>query len=221
MPSTRADRAMSSSSLGEQLSEIYRRSCEMLPTPQVAVLRRAVELLRRSGIQERCLQPGETAPAFSFIDQHNRPSTLYSLCDDGPVIISFFRGFWCPFCRTELAAYEEHLDEITALGATYLTVSPHRQQEEASAPYASICDCDNQISRGFGLLYTLQEEERALFREWGVALDEINPSGRWELPVPAVYIVGTDRVVLYHFVDVDYRRRLPPEELIEELKALR
>lgn len=212
---------MSRSSLGERLAEIYKQSCELLPTPQVAVLRRSVELLRRSGIQERCLQPGETAPDFSFIDQHNRPSSLYALCDEGPVIISFFRGFWCPFCRTELAVYEEYLEEITSLGANYLTVSPHRQQEQSSAPYAAVCDCDNQISRSFGLLYALQEEERALFREWGVALDEINRAGKWELPVPAVYVVGEDRVVLYHFVDVDYRKRLPPEELLEELHALR
>ena len=209
---------MSHFSLPEQLSELNRMACASLPTPQLAVLRRAVELLRRSGLAEHALQPGETAPDFSFIDHHDRPATLTELCRQGPVVISFFRGYWCPYCRTELAAYDEKLPEIAAMGATYLTVSPHSEQETTATAYASVCDCDSQIARGFGLLYTLQEEERALFREWGIALDKLNRCGRWELPVPAVYILGAERRVRYHFIDVDYRFRLAPERLIEALQ---
>ena len=176
--------------------------------------------LRRSGLLERCLQRGETAPDFAFIDQDDHPASLYELCDCGPVVVNFFRGFWCGYCQSELAAYQEHVDEIRALGASYLTVSPHSEQELAATAYPSICDCDNEIARGFGILYELEPEERDLLASWGVALDHINRSGRWELPVPAVYLVAPDRTVAYRFMDVDYRNRLAPEELLAQLRLL-
>jgi|TARA_Y100000310_G_scaffold317937_1_gene371407 peroxiredoxin len=206
-------------SFAEHLAEINRITCDQLPTPQIAVLRRAVASLRKSGIVERCLQPGETSPDFNFINAANEQSSLYALLADGPTVINFFRGFWCNFCRTELEAYEKVLPQFEALGAHYLAVSPFEQMPVQDQPEncQMMCDCDNQIGHAFGIVYELQEEEKSLFTEWGIHLDEVNQCRKWELPLPATYLIGQDHVVEFQYVDADFRKRLSPEELIEAL----
>lgn len=206
-------------SFTEHLAEINRKSCDRLPTPQMAVLRRAVSDLRKSGIVEKCLQAGETTPDFSFINAANEQSSLYALLADGPTVINFFRGFWCNFCRTELEAYQKVLPQFEALGAYYLAVSPHQPMpaQEQYKNYQVMCDCDNQIGRSFGIVYELQDVEKSLFAEWGIRLDEVNQCKKWELPLPATYLIGQDRMVEFQYVDADFRKRLSPDELIEAL----
>jgi len=207
----------------EQLAEINRSICDQLPTPQMAVLRRAVAELRKSGIVERCLQTGETAPDFNFINAANEQTSLYALLEDGPAVINFFRGFWCNFCKTELQAYEKVLPQLESLGAYYLAVSPHQDipAEDQYKKYQVICDCDSQIAHSFGIVYALEEVEKSLFFDWGICLDEINQCKKWELPLPATYLIGQDRLVEFQFVDVDFRMRLSPDELVEELTRFR
>lgn len=206
-------------SFTEHLAEINRISCDQLPTPQMAVLRRAVSDLRKSGIVGKCLQTGETTPDFSFINAANEQSSLYALLADGPIVINFFRGFWCNFCRTELEAYQKVLPQFEALGAYYLAVSPHQPiaAQEQYRNYQVMCDCDNQIARSFGIVYELQDVEKSLFAEWGIRLDEVNQCKKWELPLPATYLIGQDRMVEFQYVDADFRKRLSPDELIEAL----
>ena len=206
-------------SFTEHLAEINRISCDQLPTPQVAVLRRAVAALRKCGIVEKCLQPGETAPDFNFINADNEQSSLYSLLAHGPAVINFFRGFWCNFCRTELEAYQKVLSQFEVLGAYYLAVSPNQQipVQEEYRNYQTVCDCDNQIGRSFGIVYELQDKEKSLFTDWGICLDEVNQCKKWELPLPATYLIGQDRLVEFQYVDADFRKRLSPAELIEAL----
>lgn len=203
----------------EHLAEINRVTCDQLPTPQMAVMRRAVAALRKSGIVQKCLQAGETAPNFNFINAANEQTSLYALLTDGPAVINFFRGFWCNFCKTELEAYQKVLPQIKAHGAYYLAISPHQEvpEEELYKNYQMICDCDNQIARSFGIVYELKEAEISLFTEWGICLDEVNQCKKWELPLPATYLIGQDRSVEFHYVDADFRKRLSPDELIEEL----
>jgi peroxiredoxin len=204
----------------EQLAEVNRENCDQLPTPQLAVLRRAVGALRKSGIVTRCLQTGETAPDFNFINAADEQTSLYELLATGPTVINFFRGFWCSFCRTELEAYQKVQSKLETLGAHYLAVSPHQEIQEDEHFQNLICDCDNQIAESFGIVYELQDDEKALFREWGICLDEINQCRKWELPLPAVYLIGQDRLVEFEYVDADFRKRLSPDELIEGLMRL-
>jgi peroxiredoxin len=177
-------------------------------------------MLRRSGILERCLQVGETVPDFDVVSCSNDATTLYRLLNEGPVVLNFFRGLWCSYCKTELLAYEQILDDLETLGAHYLAVSPHQniQTEEFDHSFQVVCDCNNQIARSFGIVYELGPDEKLLFASWDLSLTEVNQSEKWELPLPATYIVNPDRRIGYQFVDADFRNRLPPEDIVNFLR---
>ncbi|MEX2327100.1 MAG: peroxiredoxin-like family protein [Pseudomonadales bacterium] len=205
----------------EKLARLRATQCEQIPTPQMAVLTRLTARLRRSGILSRCIQPGESAPDFKFVDATGNRLGLYGLLEHGPVVINFFRGLWCPYCKTELLAFESIRDRLTELGCRYLAITPQKPPPEYGPPngYELIFDQDNRIARQFDLVYTLSDEEAALFAELGVQIEKLNESNSRQLPIPATYVIAKDRTVAYLFVDVDFRSRCCPDDLIEEVKA--
>lgn len=213
---------MSESSFFDKLAALRHASCDQIPTPQLAVLTRATARLRRSGILQKCLQPGETVPNFQFIDKDNNQQSLYGLLESGPVVLNFFRGFWCKFCETELEALELVRSELDAAGCHYLAISP--QQAEGGANNFQrvqfVFDKHNQISKAFNIAYELSDEEKSLLSEWQVDLESSSESGVWNLPIPATYVVAQNKTVSFQFADVDFRTRCCPEELVEELNRL-
>lgn len=202
-----------------KLAELRADTCNSLPTPQLAVLTRLTARLRKSGITDRCLQTGETAPDFNFIDAADNPDNLYSRLEQGPVVVNFFRGDWCPYCRTEIEAYESIRPALASLGCTYLAITPQKPADATDQP-PRIYDKHCQIAHQYGLVYELLEDEVALFEERGVHLDDLNESRRWELPLPATYIIVPDRTVAWQFVDVDFRARCCPMDVLREVKLL-
>lgn len=203
----------------DKLAELRSAHCDQMPTPQMAVLVRLTARLRRSGITARCLQVGETAPDFEFARADGARSSLYELLTQGPVVVNFFRGLWCAYCRTELEAFELVRARLEALGCNYIAISPQPiTNSGASAGIELVYDHDNAIARQFDLVYELEAEERRLFEEWGIRELVANST---ELPLPATYVIAADRTVAFRFVDVDFRARCCPDDLLEEVKALR
>jgi peroxiredoxin len=213
---------MTETSFIDKLAQLRATSCQELPTPELAVLTRTTARLRRSGISQKCLQTGESVPDFNFIDLENNHATFHGLLARGPVVLNFFRGFWCSFCKTELDAYTNIQKQLDELGCFYLAISPQKPTVEQKMPenYQVIFDRDNQIARQFGIVYSLEADEIELFNSWGLRLDIANESGKWELPLPATFIVTQDRTIGYEFVDVDFRARCCPDELIEKVKQV-
>jgi peroxiredoxin len=199
-----------------KLAELRAMHCDQMPTPQLAVMTRLTARLRKSGILGRCLQAGETAPDFTFINGQNERASLYGCLDTGPVVINFFRGLWCPYCKTEFEAFSSIRSQLDELGCTCLAVTPQRLEQDSHDRYALIFDRDNEIARKFDLLYTLKEEEIALFDELDVPLEGASS----ELPLPATYLIDVDRVVAFQFVDVDFRMRCCPDDLVSEVERL-
>jgi peroxiredoxin len=213
---------MTERSFLDKLAALRLASCDRLPTPQLAVLTRATARLRRSGMLQKALQAGETVPNFHFIDHDNNQQSLYQLLETGPVVLNFFRGFWCMFCKTELEALNLIRSELEATGSHYLAISP-QELDPTDSDYGAVqfvFDKQNQIARSFNIVYELTGEEKKLLSEWNVDLDGSSESDGWNLPIPATYIVAQDKTVCFQFSDVDFRSRCCPEELIEELTRL-
>lgn len=208
-------------SLHDKLARLRAASCAEMPTPELAVMARTIARLRRQGIQQTCLQPGETVPDFEYINHDNAVGRFYETLKKGPAVLNFFRGYWCPYCRTEVEAYEAIQPELDALGCTYFAISPQKPSEPGSrgAGYEILFDKGNRIAHQFGIVYALIEEEKKLFASWGLHLDQVNESGTWELPVPATFLVRQDRTIGYEFVDVDFRSRCCPDQLMQELRS--
>ncbi|MFT4798332.1 MAG: peroxiredoxin [Candidatus Azotimanducaceae bacterium] len=207
----------------DKLAALRVATCDQLPTPQLAVLIRATARLRRSGMVQKALQTGETVPNFHFIDRDNNQQSLYQLLESGPVVLNFFRGFWCMFCKTELQALDLICAELDEKGCHYLAICP-QQVDPADDSYARVqfvFDKQNQIARSFNIVYELSADERDLLAGWDIDLNSKSESSGWSLPIPATYIVAQDKTVSFQFADVDFRSRCCPEELIEELNRLK
>ncbi|HBA36177.1 MAG TPA: hypothetical protein DCZ12_18805 [Gammaproteobacteria bacterium] len=211
--------------LADQIAQLNRANCDSLDTQTIAILQRATIELRQSGILEDCLQNKETPPDFAFITADQEHATLYTLLETGPVLINFFRGFWCDFCSAELAAYRNVQSAIHRLGVHCLHVSPQAINnpalEEALTQHGQfIHDTDNRIARQFGLVYELNEALKTIFKDWGLQLQDIHNSEKWELPIPATYLIKQDRKIFFNYVEADFKKRIDPEELLEIIKSL-
>ncbi len=204
----------------DRLAQLRANNCANLPTPELAILTKTVTRLRKSGVQSQCLQVGETAPDFEFISEDNSATSFYQVLEKGPVVLNFFRGYWCQYCQTEVEAYENIQGELDKLGCSYFAITPQRPETSSYSPesYQVIFDKDNKIARQFGIVYGLVQEEIDLFSRWGLKLDEVQGCDTWELPIPATFLVCPDRTIGYEYVDVDFRARCCPDQLIEEIR---
>ena len=150
------------------------------------------------------------------------PEALHS----GAVVLAFYRGGWCPYCDLQLRAYQSALPTIVQLGARLIAVSPQLPDgslstaEKNRLEFDVLSDVGNGVARSFGLVYSLPEELREALRSNGKDLTGINGDESWELPVPATFVIAPDRRVMLAHVDVDYRRRLAPEDIIAALRSL-
>ena len=198
-----------------------------LPPPVRDAVNAQVARLRAAEAGSRALGPGDAVPNFILPDARGNAVALRALLLGGPAILVFYRGSWCPYCNAKLAAYHLALPEIAARGARLVAISPEvpdaslTPDEIDRLGFEVLSDAGNRIARSFGLVYALDEDSRSMLTEHGVDLARYNSDDSWELPVPAVYIVGPDRKVLFCSVDPDFRRRADPGDVIAALDALK
>ena len=151
---------------------------------------------------------------------------LSSLLAAGPAVLNFFRGGWCPYCSLELRALQDALPQIQRLGAQLAAISPQQPQESRSTAekyglaFPVLSDVGNVVSTAFGLTYDLADALRPIYARFGHALPDVNGDPSWRLPVPATYVVDQDRSIALAFIDVDYRNRLEPAQIVATLTAL-
>lgn len=209
-------------SFKEILAKLNRATCEEISAPQMAVMQKASLMLRRSGILNRCLQLGESAPDFTFTGARGTEYCLHELLAQGPVVVSFFRGDWCDFCTAELKAYGDIGPQLTAMGASFLAISPEQPcADEAVFPDGPrVQDKDNAIGHTFGIVYTLSQEFREILQSWDLNLPKIHSCEKWELPLAATYVIDKDRRVVFSHVEVDFRKRFDPAQILTQLARL-
>ena len=171
----------------------------------------------------RALGVGETAPDFELPGVDGRPVRLASLLERGPVVLTFYRGAWCPYCNTQLRDYEQRLAEIEARGATLVAISPQTPdsslttQERNELSFPVLSDTGGQTSRTYGLTFQVDEATRERYRAVGVDLEQYNDADTWELPVPATYVIAPDGTVQAAFVEADYTQRASVQQILDAL----
>ncbi|MCK1741293.1 AhpC/TSA family protein [Bradyrhizobium sp. 139] len=194
------------------------------PAGRAALYDRKVEELREAFPLQDVLQVDDLAPDFTLSGATGQMVSLSELLRQGPVILTFYRGGWCPYCNLQLRAYQAALPEIESYGASLVAISPELPDRSLSTAeknalgFRVLSDVGNSVASAFGLVYALPEELREALRSNGKALPAHNGDETWELPVPATFIVAKNRRIVFSFVEIDYRRRLAPEALIEALR---
>lgn len=213
--------------LEQQLAALKAEFARTAPAGRPALYEAKIEELRASFAMEAAIGVGDPAPDFVLPNAHGEMLSLADLLRSGPVVVTFYRGGWCPYCNIQLRAYQAALPEIGALGAQLFAISPQLPDGSLSTAETNeltfdvLSDVGNTVARRFGLVYALPEELRAALRTNNKALPGINGDESWELPVPATYVIGQGRRVALAAIDVDYRSRLEPEAILTALKSLR
>lgn len=174
---------------------------------------------------------GSKAPDFTLPDAEGHKQSLAGLLKDGPVILSFYRGGWCPICNDQLYAYQQILPEFEELGAQLVAVSPERPESAQDTmtknfiTFTVLSDADNKVARQYDLIWTVPEDKREQFSEWmkketGKTLAEWNGIDNYELPIPATFVIAQDGTVVYVFKDEDYKKRASNKDILKALENL-
>jgi peroxiredoxin len=193
---------------------------------KVAAYQRGVDELAASGAAARAVGKGEAAPDFTLPNARGEQVALSKVLAMGPVVLTFYRGGWCPYCNLQLRAYQKALPEISALGASLVAVSPESPDKSLSTAeknaleFEVLSDVKGEAGRAYRLFFDLSDELKALYNAGGNDLSKWNADGEWHLPMPATYVIGTDGRVALAFVDPEYRNRLEPAEIVAALRGL-
>ena len=197
-----------------------------LPDSEKRTVEESFAALQASDVAAEALGTGDTAPDFILPGATGRRTGLGELLRHGPVILSFYRGGWCPFCNLELQALQQHLSEFRSLGASLVAVSPETPDhslstaEKHALEFEVLCDSGNRIARNYGLLFTVHDAMRPLYLKWGLEVPACNGEDSWELPVPATYLIDTGRTIRAAHVDRDYTKRMVPQLIVDALQRL-
>ncbi len=182
-------------------------------------------ILNNSEIQ--FLKENDQIPSFQLPDQSENLVLSDELLKNGPLVITFYRGGWCPYCNLELRSLQSHLDEIKENGANLVAISPEQPDnsldvsEKNNLKFPVLSDSGNTVARKFGLVFELPAEIDKLYKnELKLDLAANNSTDKPELPIPATYVIGKDRKIKYAFVNLDYTQRAEPNEIIDVLKKL-
>lgn len=214
-------------SLKEELDARRAEFLKTAPPEKAAAYQRGVDELAASGIAQRAVQAGEAAPDFTLANARGEAVTLSGLLARGPVVLTFYRGGWCPYCNLQLRAYQRALPEIRAAGGTLVAIAPEKPDDTLSTAeknalaFEVLSDADGAVGAAYRLYFELSPELKALYAAGGNDLSKRNADGRWHLPIPATYVIGTDGRVARAFVDVEYRNRAETADILAALHALR
>jgi len=198
----------------------------IFPPNVVAQMHKSTAELVASGQAERALKAGDLAPGFVLPDANGAPVSSRELLASGPLVLTFYRGIWCPYCNLDLQALEDVAPRIRALGATLAAVSQQtapnsrKSQADNNLSFPIFTDRGGETGAAFGIRFRLQDDLVELYKRLKVDLAIINGEPSWTLPMPARYVIGQDGVIVYAEVNPDYTRRPEPDELLPVLECL-
>lgn len=176
---------------------------------------------------EKAIKIGKKAPNFKLPDPLGNPISLSNLLNEGPLIITFYRGSWCPYCNLQLRALQNKISDIKNLGATLVAISPEvpdssiTKNEISEMEFIVLSDQDAKVASQYGVAWEVPEfllEHMRIDRN--LDLKKINNGNSSVLPIPATFLLGIDGIVKWNYVNVDYRTRSEPDEIIEALKNI-
>lgn len=210
----------------EQLQVILNNFEEKAPEAVKASITRSrtdhVESFNRS----QAPKPGDKLPDFALTNVAGKIVTRDKLLAQGTLLVSFYRGNWCPFCNIALRGLQKHLPEFTAKGVRLVAISPElpdqtlTTKEKNELEFEVLSDVGNKYAEELGVVWKMPEYLKATFAGFGHDIDEHNGDDKFEVPVPTTLLVGKDGTILNAFVEPDYTKRLEPSTAVEWVNAL-
>jgi peroxiredoxin len=211
-------------SLKQQLAEYRAAWHKRVPAERQAIMARHIEQLRNGVIARTMLKVGDRAPTFALPNAKGGIVDVRTLLQKGSVIVTFYRGGWCPYCNLELKAFQEVLPQIKAAGTSLVAISPEKPDDTLSTAeknalaFEVLSDVGQKVGRAFGLVYEFTDELRSAYHGFGLDIPALNGTpGEWALPVSATYVIAGDGTIIFAYTDPDYRDRADPREVLAVL----
>lgn len=212
--------------LTEQLQERKAAYQKRAPKSRMEMVKAAIQELRNSGILESALNIGDKAPDFILKDPLGKEVVLSELLAEGPVILTWYRGNWCPYCNLQLRDYQKKLSQIRAAGGQLVAISPETpdnaltMEEKNDLQFKVVSDLGNRVAKEYGIVYRIPDNLEPLYGKDGLDLAKYNGDDSMELPLGVTYIVNTQGVIDYAFVSADYTERAETNDVIAALQKI-
>jgi len=197
------------------------------PTQEMLdVMHRSTDELIAGAQAQRARKAGDIAPELTLNDSDGKPVSSRELLARGPLVVSFYRGVWCPYCNMELQALQAALPDIAARGASLVAISPQtaansrKSQRDNKLGFPILSDTKSEVADAFGIRFALQEDLIELYKSFKNDLPAFNDDPSWVLPMPARFVIGSDGIIAYAEVNPDYTQRPDPSELLPVLDRL-
>jgi peroxiredoxin len=210
-------------SMNERL-DIFASAVRRQHPDAALIVDRLVSRLRQHDAGEQAPQPGDPMPSFILPDENGHLVGLNDLLAQGPAVVTFHRGHWCPYCRISINTLAKAQQRIEALGARMVAIVPDRQpfaaemKTDSGARFPILSDMDNGYAMSLNLAIWVGTEMEEYMTKIGRVLPIYQGNDSWILPIPATFVVGRDGLIKARFVDPDYRKRMAIDELLAALK---
>jgi peroxiredoxin len=187
---------------------------------------RLVDWLRTTDVASRALRVGDKAPDFLLPDADGRLHSSEQLRGEGPLVVSFYRGGWCPFCNAELRALQAVKAEFDSLKANLVVLSPETRdlprqlKRQLNLDLTMLADVDHGVAISYGVLFRVPEETKAHYAALGYDFGNRHGSTEWMLPIPATFVIDQDGVVRSAFVEPDFTIRQEPSDTLNNVRQL-
>lgn len=196
-------------------------------TPEDKAIMQQAGITLAAAMPDPGLAVGERAPEFRLNNARGESVSLTDLLATGPVVLTFYRGAWCPYCNLQLRGLTQSLPAIEAAGGRLVAITPQtpdkslEQVKKDGFPFEILSDLNSETMRAYGLYFEVPEAISDVYkRNFKLDLAEYNGAGRYVLPVPATYVIDRNGIVRFAFADTDYRKRAEPAAIVEALEEL-
>lgn len=209
----------------ENLKNLRDNLGNMLPKEALAVFDNDAQSLQENHNSILKLKAGEKAPDFSLTNAKDKTVRLSELLKRGKVVLTLYRGSWCPYCNLQLSHYQKSLNEIHNLGAELVAISPQTPDESLTIKekneldFEVLSDNGNIVARKYTTVFKNADAPVNTMTELGFDFDAHYSDDSRELPIPAVFVIEKDATVSFaKSLGGDYRNRVDVSEIINALK---
>ena len=189
------------------------------------IMLKATKKLEHASISLNALKNGNKVNEFILPNAIGKEISLFDTLENNDfAVVNFYRGVWCAYCNFELKALQERNDELNELGAKLIAISPQSPDSSLSTKekndlnFEVLSDINNKIAKEYGLVFSLAEELRPIYKSFNIDIPANNDDDSYELPMPATYVINKNKEIIFSFINEDYTKRCEPQDIIDAIK---
>ncbi len=209
--------------LSDKLAQKKQATIQNISNEKWEIMEKSTNSLKEAKLSENAVKKGDLFPDFNLVNINNKCVKISDFKYEY-LVISFYRGGWCPYCNMELKALQSILPELKKLNTELIAISPEKPDnsltttEKNELSFTVLSDVDNKYAKLLGLVFQMPEDLRKLYHSFDIYVDMHNGNKDYELPMPATYIINKQKEVVYSFIPEDYTERLDPEKILRIIK---